>query len=177
MHPTPTQPSSMLRATMHTRKKRKNTSFRLQRELCGSFPLSLFKSLYLFFSVSPFSSPPRNPATVTTMRNPQAVHRQRSFFLLLPLLSLFLSYTSCPLFLFLFLFGSQFSQAACCRCQIFFLFFGILEICIFTMTASYMTPCSCSLLFPSKQTPKHILCPLCSHTSTTTYHNSHQHGA
>lgn len=41
----------------------------------------------------------------------------------------------------------------------------------------YMNPRPSSLPFPSKQTPKHILYPLCSHTSTNTYHISHQHGA
>ena len=52
MHPTLTQPSSTLRATMHMQKKRKNTSFRLQRELCRSrLPLFLVLiSVYLFLS-------------------------------------------------------------------------------------------------------------------------------
>lgn len=116
MRPTPTRPSSTLRATMHTQKKRKNTSFRLQRELCSSLlPLSLFRSLYLFFSlsVSPVSSPPLTTAPVLSTRNPQAVHRQRgspSVFLLLPFvepisiiyilsfLSFFLSFLWQPVF-------------------------------------------------------------------------------
>lgn len=173
MRPTLTQPSSTLRATMHTQKKRKNISFRLQRELC------LWS---LFFSVSPFSSPPVTPAPIMTMRNQQAVHRQRSspsVFLLLPLLSPFLSYTS--LFLCFFLAASFHRQLAVAAevvpFLIFFLFFDTLEIYISTMTASYMTLCSCSLPFPSNQTPKHMPCPICSNTPTNTYHNSHQHGA
>ncbi|KAA8586925.1 hypothetical protein FQN60_000761 [Etheostoma spectabile] len=86
----PTQPSSTLRATMHTQKKRKNTSFRLQKELRSSLlsPISI-STVYLFFSVSVshFSPPPLTTAPAVSTRNLQAVHRQRSspsVFLLLP---------------------------------------------------------------------------------------------
>lgn len=45
---------------MHTQKKRKNTSFRLQRELCGSLlplsPLSISVSLFLSYRLLLFFS-------------------------------------------------------------------------------------------------------------------------
>lgn len=55
--PTPIRPSSTPRATTHTQKKRKNTSFRLQRELSHSLPL-LSVSLYLLTFSHPTPHPP-----------------------------------------------------------------------------------------------------------------------
>ncbi|MED6276572.1 hypothetical protein CHARACLAT_004374 [Characodon lateralis] len=52
--PMPTQPSSTLKGTMHMQKKRRNTSFRLQRELCSSLAfLSVPLFLIVFLSLSP----------------------------------------------------------------------------------------------------------------------------
>ncbi|KAG7222237.1 hypothetical protein INR49_016414, partial [Caranx melampygus] len=110
--------------TMHTQRKRKNTSFRLQGELCSSshppiFPL--FQSLYLFFSlaVSPFSSPPLTTAPNVTTRNPQAVHRQRSSpkcfsCYCLSLIQFYTIYilSFITLFLFYFFLAASFSEAA-----------------------------------------------------------------
>lgn len=123
------------------------------------FPFSLFQSLYLFFSVSvsPFSPPPLTTAPAVSTRNPQAIHRQRSspsVFLLLPFVY-HLHLVHYIVFFFFFFFGSRFSQAACRRCRSYPLFdifphlwHECLEVCISTMTASYMSPSLSSLLFP-----------------------------
>lgn len=130
MRPTPTQPSSTLRATMHTQRKRKNTSFRLQGELCSSprppiFPL--FQSLYLLFSlaVSPFSSPPLTTAPIMTTRNPQAQSTDREvppsvFPVVAFRWSNFIPFTSCPLLLYPFFSFWQpvFLRQLCCCCWI-----------------------------------------------------------
>lgn len=71
--PTPTRPSSTLRATTRTQRKRKNTSFRLQREPWSSLlPLSVSVYLSFFFSLysSQFSFPPLTTAPVVSVKNP-----------------------------------------------------------------------------------------------------------
>lgn len=154
---------------MRTQKKRKNTSFRLQRELC-SFPFSpLSISVSFSLSLSPFllhlwPLPPRR-VNEEPAGSPQTEKFPKCF----PIIAFCLSFTSCPFFLLLFfIFGSRFSQAARRLCPsfvpflIFFLIFWheCLEVCISTMTASYMSPSSSSPPSPlSEQTPKHTLYP------------------
>lgn len=183
--PTPTQPSSTLRATMRTQKKRKNTSFRLQGELCSSLlpPFNPCISFSLSLSVSPFSSPPLTTAPIVSTRNPQAA--QPVFFYYYLLLGPFLSFTSRPFFL-----SSSFDLAAGVRRQlavaaevapslILFLIFDMnawksVSLPWLLLTWALVHPL---LRFPPSRHPEHIRCPLCSHASTNTYHISHQHGA
>lgn len=104
--PTPTRPSSTPRATTHTQKKRKNTSFRLQRELCHSRPPpSLISSLsmsscslwhpfsLLFFSLLPLTTAPppscqRGTCRRSTERFPKC----------LPIIATFIICISWPVF-------------------------------------------------------------------------------
>lgn len=171
MHPTPTRPSSTPRATTHTQKRRKNTSFRLQRELCSSSsPLLASVSVALSPVFLLHLCPPSWQWGTRRLSMDREVSKIFSCYCFS--LSQFLSCTSCSWFSVL---AASFHRQL--TFLVVFLFFDIQEICISTMTASYITPCQSSLLFPSKQTSKHIMCPLRSHTSTNTYHVSHQHGA
>lgn len=184
--PTLTQPSSTLKATMHTQKKRKNTSFRLQRELSGSFPFPLWVSVSLFLCL-PFFFSTCDPCPHHDNEEPAGCPLAEKFPERFPIIAFVEPISVVPVFSFisfLFLFWQPVSTGSLpllpmrSPLSYFFLFFDILEICTSTMTASYMTlPCSCSPLFPANQTPEHILCPLCSHMPTNTYHKSHQHGA
>ena len=154
------------------------------------FPLSVSVSLFSL-SVSPLSSPPLTTAPGPKHKEPVGRPQTEKFPKCFPVIAfcwayfyhlhlVFYSFLYC----FVVSFWPKFSQAAChccwsgTLCHIFpHLRHEFLEICVSIMTASFMTLCSSSLLHPSRQTPRHVLYPLCSHTSTNTYHISHQHGA
>lgn len=145
-------------------------------------PLSI--SVSLFRSLSPPSLLHLCPLPPST-RNPLAVHRQRrsrSVFLLLPFVEpiciiSILSFISSQFLYFLPVFTG--SLPLLLRLSPFSYF----PSSLIWMPGSLHIYHDCILhgpqfvLSPSKQTPKHKLYPLSSHTSTNTLHISHQHGA
>lgn len=140
----------------------------------------LFQSPYLFFALCLprlFSTSVHCPRQQGTrwQSTDRDVPEVFSFYCLL--LSPFVSFPSCPLFLPSFFISCRFSQAACRCCwgcplsHIFpHLWYECLEVCISTMTASYMALSSSSL--PPNRHPNTNYTPLV-HTRPQTHYISH----